>query len=71
MTLRNMRQQGVHSLCMSRRFCHHAATLNANRYGDDVPPRMVCTGCAIIGADVRPNWKDQTPRESLPGVQGR
>jgi hypothetical protein len=30
---------------------------------------MVCIGCGIIGADVRPNWKEQTPRETLTGVQ--
>jgi hypothetical protein len=45
-----------------------------NRWPDEVPvptfgPRMVCTGCGIIGADARPNWKQQPARESLTGVQ--
>jgi hypothetical protein len=34
-------------------------------------PRMVCTRCCIIGADARPNWKEQPPRETLTGVQWR
>jgi hypothetical protein len=34
-------------------------------------PRMVCTGCGIVGADARPNWQEQPPRESLTGVQWR
>jgi hypothetical protein len=25
-------------------------------------PRMVCTKCGIIGADVRPNWKEREQR---------
>jgi hypothetical protein len=32
---------------------------------------MVCTRCGIIGADARPNWQEQPPRESLTGVQWR
>jgi hypothetical protein len=34
-------------------------------------PRVVCTGCGIIGADARPNSKEQPPRESLTGMQWR
>jgi hypothetical protein len=30
---------------------------------------MVCTGCGIVGADARPNWKDQPSRASLTGTQ--
>ena len=30
-------------------------------------PRMVCTGCGIVGADARPTWQEQRPRESLIG----
>jgi hypothetical protein len=33
--------------------------------------RMVCTSCGIVGADARPNWKEEPPRESLTGVQWR
>jgi hypothetical protein len=52
--------------------CHHKAVLNADRWPDDVAvptfgPGMVCTGCGIVGADARPNWKEQPPRESLTG----
>jgi hypothetical protein len=34
-------------------------------------PRMVCTSCGIVGADARPNWKEEPPRESLTGVRWR
>jgi hypothetical protein len=34
-------------------------------------PRMVFTKCGIIGADARPNWQEQPPRETLTGVQWR
>jgi hypothetical protein len=34
-------------------------------------PRMVCARCGIIGADVRPSWQAQPPRESLTGAQWR
>jgi hypothetical protein len=29
---------------------------------------MVCTRCGIIGADARPNWREQPARESLTGA---
>jgi hypothetical protein len=32
---------------------------------------MVCTRCGIIGADARPNWREQPPRETLTDVQWR
>jgi hypothetical protein len=49
--------------------------LSADRWPDDVAvstfgPRMVCTSCGIVGADARPNWKEQPPRESLTGCNG-
>jgi hypothetical protein len=74
MTLGNMRQFGVRSLFVSCWQCHHATVLSADRWPDDaaVPtfgPRMVCTSCGIVGADARPNWKEQPQRESLTGVQ--
>jgi hypothetical protein len=34
-------------------------------------PRMVRTRCGIIGADARPDWREQPARESLTGVQWR
>jgi hypothetical protein len=41
--------------------CHHGAVMNADWLPDDMPvrslcPRMVCTKCGMIGADVRPDW---------------
>jgi len=32
-------------------------------------PRMVCTRRGIVGADARPNWKEQPTRPSLTGAQ--
>jgi hypothetical protein len=76
MTLANMRAQGVRSLSVSYWHCHHGAALIVDRWPDDVPlpsfgPRMVCTGCGIVGADVRPNWQEREGRESLTGAQWR
>ena len=41
--------------------CRRTAVLNVDAYGDNVPvrwfgPRMVCTGCEVIGSDATPNW---------------
>ena len=63
MTVANMREQGVRSLSVSCWLCHCDAALSVYAWPDDMPvpafgPRMVCTGCGIIGADVRPNWTD-------------
>jgi hypothetical protein len=76
MTLGNMRELGVRSLDVSCGLCHHQAVLSADRWPDDVAvpmfgPRMVCTRCGIVGADARPNWKEQPPQETLTGVQWR
>jgi hypothetical protein len=32
-------------------------------------PLMVCTVCGIIGADARPNWREQAARPTLTGTQ--
>ncbi|HLH94925.1 MAG TPA: hypothetical protein VKW08_07390 [Xanthobacteraceae bacterium] len=74
MTLANMRRNGVRALAVSCTICGHAALLNVDRFDDSVPvpafgPRMVCTGCGIIGADVRPNWSERAEPESLTGRQ--
>jgi hypothetical protein len=74
MTLANMRANGVHALAVSCIVCRHAALLNVDRFDDTVPvpafgPRMVCTHCGIIGAHVRPNWKERPGSESLTGRQ--
>ena len=76
MTLANMREHGVRSLSVTCELCHHAATMNVDRFGDamTVPafgPRMVCTGCGIVGVDVRPNWQERPTRESITGMQWR
>jgi hypothetical protein len=52
---------------------HHEAIMSVEAWPDDVAVtafrrRMVCTGCGMIGADVRPNWKEQSPRPSLTGA---
>jgi len=62
MTLGNMRANGV-----------HRAILTADPWPDYVPvptfgPRMVCTRCGIIGADARPNWREQPARLSGAGA---
>jgi hypothetical protein len=74
MTLGNMRKQGVRSLAVSCWCCHHDGVLSIDAWADDVPvpwfgPRMVCTVCGNIGADVRPNWKEQPEQPSLTGTQ--
>jgi hypothetical protein len=56
--------------------CHHEAVVNVDSFAPDVAvpafgPRMVCTGCGIIGADVRPNWQERPTRESITGTQWR
>ena len=69
----HMRENGVRSLAVSCLVCHHEATMSVEAWPDDVAVtafrrRMVCTGCGMIGADVRPNWKEQSPRPSLTGA---
>ena len=69
MTLRNVRDNGVRSLwvCCGALHCHHDATMNVNAFADDVPvpsfgPRMVCSVCGAVSADVMPNWNEKAPR---------
>jgi hypothetical protein len=42
--------------------CRHEVIHNVDKYPGDLlvrefGPRMVCTKCGMVGADVRPNWK--------------
>jgi hypothetical protein len=39
--------------------------VNVDKYPGDLlvkefGPRMVCTKCGMVGADVRPNWKERS-----------
>lgn len=63
MTLGNMRELGVRSLCVTCELYHREPVLPADCWGDGVlvrafRPRMVCTHCGIVGADARPNWRE-------------
>jgi hypothetical protein len=67
---------GVRSLDVSCWQCHHWVILSADPWPDHVPvpafgPRMVCTRCGIIGADARPNWREQPARLSGTGTAPR
>jgi hypothetical protein len=74
MTLGNMRSLGVRSLAVTCELRRHTAVMGADGWPDHVPvpafgPRMVCTCCGIVGADARPNWREQAERPSLTGTQ--
>jgi hypothetical protein len=64
MDLANMRQNGVRSLDVMCHGCRHEVILNVDQYPGDLlvrefGPRMVCTKCGMVGADVRPSWKER------------
>jgi hypothetical protein len=66
-TLGHIRGYGCRDLLVYCRsgWCHHSAVINADWLSDDVPvrslcPRMVCTACGLIGAEVRPDWSPHT-----------
>jgi hypothetical protein len=70
MTLGNIRANGVRSFAVSCWQCHHEAVLSADPWPDHVAvpafgPCTVCTRCGIVGADARPNWREQSPRERV------
>jgi hypothetical protein len=65
MDLTNMRQNGVRSLLVMCYGCRYEVILNVDQYPGDLlvrefRPRMVCTKCGMVGADVRPNWKERS-----------
>jgi hypothetical protein len=78
MTLANMRANGVRSLLVYCCACPRMVVFNVDGYPESVPvpafgPRMVCTGCGMIGADARPNWRErydpgQITRSLKPGT---
>jgi hypothetical protein len=60
----------VRSLWVVCSLCRHEAVANVDPFA--VPafaPRMVCTGCGVVGADVRPNRQERAPRESITGIE--
>ena len=62
--------------CTNGSHCHHTAIIDADRWPDetvllDLDRRLVRTKCGIIGGQVRPNWGDRVPGESLTGAQRR
>jgi hypothetical protein len=80
MTLGNKRELGVQRLvatCLNDA-CRHQNLIDVSEYLDDteVPSFAGKIVCAKGGArgrhiDVRPNWKEQPPSESLTGKQWR
>ena len=80
MTLGNMRHLGVQRLvatCLNDA-CRHQGLIDVSKYPDDteVPSfasKAVCAKRRACGRhiDVRPNWKEQSPSESLTGKQWR
>jgi hypothetical protein len=59
-----MRQNGVSSLVVMCHGCGHEVIVNVDQYPGDLlarefGPRMVCTKCCMVGADVWPNWKER------------
>jgi hypothetical protein len=64
MDLANMRQNGVRSLEVACFGCRHEVIVKVDNYPGDLlvkefGPRMVCTKCGMVGADVLPNWKER------------
>jgi hypothetical protein len=78
MTLGNMRELGVQRLvahCLNPS-CRHEGLIDVSNYPaeTEVPwfsKKVVCAKCGARGRhiDVRPNWKEQPPTESLTGKQ--
>jgi hypothetical protein len=68
-TLDHIRGHGCRRLlvyCVST-WCNHRANLDADWLPDETViralcPRMVCTACGLIGAEVRPDWSPATGR---------
>ena len=68
-TMGHIREHGCRDLLVScvSPWCNHSARLTADWLADDTAvralcPRMVCTRCGLIGADVRPDWSPHTQR---------
>ena len=77
-TLGHIRSHGCRRLLVycPTGLCHHSATMNADWLPDEMPvrslcPRMVCTRCGMIGADVRPDWSPHVNKYAIPAVRTR
>jgi hypothetical protein len=75
MTLANMRENGVRSLSVYCPSCHRQTIFNVDSYDASVPvpafgPRMRCTTCGTVGADVRPNWTERAAFGAFTGYRG-
>jgi hypothetical protein len=77
LTLGNMRKLGVQYLIASclNEACRHSAMIDVSSYpAQPMCRRLVatrlCGNCGGKRVDVRPNWKEQSTRPSLPGRNG-
>jgi hypothetical protein len=74
-TMGHIRSHGCRDLlvyCISP-WCNYDAKLNGDWLSDDtvlldLDPRMVCTACGLIGADVRPDWTPMTGTRGMGGA---
>jgi hypothetical protein len=76
MDLANMRANGVRSLLIWCRNCHHEKIMNVDHLPGHltVPSlgrQMSCIKYDTVGADARPNWLEQPERGSLTSRQWR
>ena len=77
MTLGNMRELRLIASCLNGCLSAHGADrrveLSSRNGGAILPPARECGKCGSRGnkIDVRPNWKEQPPSESLTGKQWR
>ena len=76
MTLANMRANGVCSLSITCELCHHTAVMTVDKFPDQIVvssfrTRVLCTCCGIVGADLRPNSREQPSGESLKALRYR
>jgi hypothetical protein len=67
-----MRQNGVRSLEITCHQCRHKVVMNVDHLPGDLTvksfePRMVCTKCGTIGADVRPMAREKAVRVDSAG----
>ncbi len=61
MTLGNMRSLGPRSLDVTCKACGYRRILNVDGHPDEATvlsfgPRLRCSKCGKLGADVRPDW---------------